>query len=403
MENISLTNPSAPGLEIKPVAPSVDVISTLDSFYALKSAWNRLLFASERPVPFLTWEWVSTWWTHFGRGSEMFILVAKEADGEVIGIAPLRVVIRKRFKFYPVRSLEFIGYRGSAVSCDHLDFIASEGRRRHVTQELAGKIFDLRDCWDVLEFGDLAEDSLVPEAIKSRSKGIGVVENGNRETCPYVRLAVDWNSFLKEVAQQHRSLVGRIKNYRKRLANQHRVRFVSTDRVEDVHESLDLIARLSTASQQRRANKRGNFALADYRAFHSEAAKAMAEAGFFYAASLECDAKPVSAVYAFHVRGILFFYQTGMDTAMARLNVGEILLGMVIEDSIERLHCHEFDFLRGNEEYKYRWTERQHETSTVWYWPPSMPGKVSEVESMVRKQLAYGKCWLKRLFGRSLL
>src|SRR5580658_3547746 len=98
-----------PDLETS-IRTSATCVSSEAEFLALESDWNRLLMESSRPVPFLTWEWISTWWQHFGASSQLFVIVARDEASRVVGIAPLRLVLRKSFGMVPVRSLEFLGY-----------------------------------------------------------------------------------------------------------------------------------------------------------------------------------------------------------------------------------------------------------------------------------------------------
>ena len=47
----------------------VAVIDSARGFAALRSEWNALLEASASASPFLTWEWLHTWWSHLSDAS----------------------------------------------------------------------------------------------------------------------------------------------------------------------------------------------------------------------------------------------------------------------------------------------------------------------------------------------
>ena|SRR5438105_11909593 len=47
-------------------------------------------------------------------------------------------------------------------------------------------------------------------------------------------------------------------------------------------------------------------------------------------------------------------YLSGFDPALARFSLGTLLVGHAIEEAV-REGAEEFDFLRGQEDYKYRW------------------------------------------------
>src|SRR5258705_11087379 len=63
------------------------LIDSAWSFSALRSEWSSLLRASASASPFLTWEWLHTWWTHL-RGSSQLRIVAVPAGTELIAVAP---------------------------------------------------------------------------------------------------------------------------------------------------------------------------------------------------------------------------------------------------------------------------------------------------------------------------
>ena len=52
----------------------------------------------------------------------------------------------------------------------------------------------------------------------------------------------------------------------------------------------------------------------------------------------------------------MYYYHTGFTLEHRKLSPGFVLLGHIMQDAFER-DINEFDFLRGDEEYKYRWTE----------------------------------------------
>lgn len=363
---------------------SVSLYETEREFNQLEEDWKRLFRESPRPVPFLTWEWVSTWWRHFGDVSRLFVLVARDSEGRVIGIAPLRISTRKSFAAVPIRTVEFLGYRGSAVCPDHLDFLTTGENREPIVERLARAILAHRQQWDVAELADLAKDSLLPAVLirLGRDQGFSIAE-GPRQVCPYVRLPEHWDSFLRQIKEKRRSS---IKWRRKKLLRSYSVRLNHATAVEDVHEQMETLARLHHLSRERKGD-RGNFGLQKYRHFHYDVAERMAQAGYLYLARLDCDGRPVASVYGFHVGRVLFDYQKGFDSAYARDGVGSVLTGMVLEDAIERLHCTELDFLRGEEEYKYFWTPLRRQTTTLLIWGDCFSSRISRAGFILGRKL----------------
>ena len=61
---------------------------------------------------------------------------------------------------------------------------------------------------------------------------------------------------------------------------------------------------------------------------------------------------------------------------------------MILQDAIEKLHAVEFDFLRGDEEYKYFWTKAERKTSTVLYWGKTARALAGRAEFVARRTLS---------------
>lgn len=78
------------------------------------------------------------------------------------------------------------------------------------------------------------------------------------------------------------------------------------------------------------------------------------------------QAQPVAALLAFHFAESALYYQAGWDpdSPLARLSPGVVLMRQSIEDAIGS-GLRYYDFLRGDEEYKFRWTKTIRTISTL--------------------------------------
>ena len=86
--------------------------------------------------------------------------------------------------------------------------------------------------------------------------------------------------------------------------------------------------------------------------FFREATAALAEAGWARLWFLEAPDGPLASFLCVEYAGAVCLYNSGFDPAHARLAPGIVLLAHVIRDAIER-RVPVFDFLRGEEFYKY--------------------------------------------------
>ena len=97
---------------------SIKSIRTIERLEGYRDSWDSLVKESGFSNIFLEYDWVMTWWNHFGHGGELRVLLAYE-EGELIGIVPL--MMRDGW----VRVIRFIGY----PHADYADFIFTRRKR----------------------------------------------------------------------------------------------------------------------------------------------------------------------------------------------------------------------------------------------------------------------------------
>src|SRR4028119_1303814 len=86
---------------------------------SLRSDWKQL-FAATECSPFLSWEWLSTWYKCFGGNRDLFVLKAYRQN-QLIGLLPL-CLQEKRVLGLKLKRLAFIGEAQGGA--DYLDLIA---------------------------------------------------------------------------------------------------------------------------------------------------------------------------------------------------------------------------------------------------------------------------------------
>jgi CelD/BcsL family acetyltransferase involved in cellulose biosynthesis len=83
---------------------------------------------------------------------------------------------------------------------------------------------------------------------------------------------------------------------------------------------------------------------------------------------LRIDGQAVAALYAFFHRRRFYYYLGGYDPAFQLVSPGTLLIARAIEQAIcER--AQEFDFLRGQEAYKYLWGAKNRMVYRRCFWP----------------------------------
>ena len=93
-----------------PASVSVRVIKTDAEFAALEADWERLQSGAALTSIFQTFDWLHLWWTFYGRGRPLSVLVAT-AGQEPVGVLAVYVETVTIFHV-PVRLLRFVGTGG---------------------------------------------------------------------------------------------------------------------------------------------------------------------------------------------------------------------------------------------------------------------------------------------------
>ena len=141
-------------------------------FIALEQTWNDVLQRCDHTI-FQTWEWLSTWWKHFGNNKKLLLLLAEEKD-EILGIAPLMYSVHKMFGLR-IGKIEFIGTPDS----DYHDFILTE-KEKDCIELFVNHLKKLPEKWDCIELTDIPENSKSSRFLSKLSKKFDTVHK-----CPY--------------------------------------------------------------------------------------------------------------------------------------------------------------------------------------------------------------------------
>ncbi len=87
--------------------------------------------------------------------------------------------------------------------------------------------------------------------------------------------------------------------------------------------------------------------------FHLHTAQDLFKKGNLYLAYLSVDDKVISILYGFVFLDKFYFYLGGFSPKFSRYSPGNLLINFCIQDAISQ-GLKKFDFLKGKEQYKYR-------------------------------------------------
>lgn len=303
-----------------------------DAFLEIKAPWQGLFErCSDAPV-FLSWEWASNWWAHFHRENRLRLTTLSDGD-ELLCLAPL--IART-----DVGQLRLIG---SEETTDYADLLAEGSMLPSVSNVLF-------DYWseraDDLVLEPLAEESQLLQTFRVRA-ATGLPGTAQRlETCPTVQLPSSWDDYLASLRKTDRhELRRKIRRAESAGALSYEV-LREPDRVEG---ALETFFRLHQSSGDPR---KAHFLQPHIRAFFTDVSLAFAERGWLRLAMLRFDEIPIATVLSFHRGGAVQLYNSGYDPHYRPISPGIVLLAYELRSAIEEGHT-QYDFLRGDEPYKY--------------------------------------------------
>ncbi len=306
------------------------------------SEWNSLLSESIHNTPFLRHEYQRAWWEHRG-GNEWkqaeLVLVSARENGQLIGIAPLFLA---EYDGYPALMLV-----GSIEISDYLDLLVRPvDLPRFLNGLLDFIVSTCPDSWRALDWYNLPDSSPTLTALKaeSESRGWTYTQEMYRPT-PYIPIPADFETYLSNIDKKQRH---EIRRKMRRAAESGIVRFNIVDGSADIDSEINDFFELMAQDPNK-----ANFLHDAMRAQMTAILRAAHEQGYLWLAFLEVDGEKTAASLNFDYNGKLWGYNSGVRSSHMELSPGWVLLAQVIQWCCEN-HRHEFDFMRGDEEYKYR-------------------------------------------------
>ena len=378
-------------LPMVPAARSAVTVETIDDvsgFGAMRQEWDELLQSSDSDGPFLTWEWLYTWWKYLA-GDRQLSILAVRCGAELAALAPCTRRRPGLSNWRPVSVLEFLG--GGSVGSDYLDLIVRRGREREAWRALVSRLGGERLIlsWTQLKRGN-CEAAAVASALGENGWSVAEAETN---TCPFIPLAGrSWESYLATLGSEHR--YGFHRKW-KRLNRDYTVQFEQVRTPAQCREAIDLIIALHNLRWRDRGGSDA-FHIPSLVGFHREFSQVALERGWLRLYVLRLDGKPAACLYGFLYRRTFYFYQSGFDATYNKHSVGLVSMGLAIQCAIEE-GAEEFDLLHGNEVYKSHWSSDSRALGRLEVYPPRSLGWLcrSSVE-LERAARRTARRWLPR-------
>lgn len=321
---------------------TIERLTTLEELAALRSEWNALLAHNAINEVFLTWEWQDAWWRAYQAG-ELFVLIGRDGHGMLHGIAPWFIDRRDPTE----RVLRPIG---CVDVTDYLDIIAPHARREAFCNGIAAYLRAHSAAFARINLCNVHGQSptLVDLPLALEKVGFEVTLRP-QEVCPVIQLPDSFESYLESLDKKQRHEARR--KLRRAESAEEGIAWYILSPSDDLDAALETFLALMAASHPEKAAFLQD---ARNRTFFKLIMPRLAACGWLQLAFLTVGGVPIAAYLNFDYDNRILVYNSGLQPeGYAHLSGGIVLLLYLIEHAIQNGR-REFDFLRGNEEYKYR-------------------------------------------------
>ncbi len=319
----------------------IDLLTDASAFEKLKAEWNDLLHRSISDTLFLTWEWQSTWWENLGVG-ELRIITMREDNHTLVGIAPL-------FEETWNDGTKSLSLIGCVDVSDYLDVIAARGHAEQVYAALLDTLTRADfPAWNGgLCLCTLPEASPTNTQLKAMAEARGLsTEWKLHDVAPAIDLPAAWDAYLEMLDKKQRHEVRR----KLRRVEETNHQWYTIDAAAEVDQAIaDFIDlhKLSRPDKHLFMDQR-------MQQFFVDMARRLQPRGWLQLAFLEIDGVRAASILNFVYNDAVLVYNSGYDPAKyGAFSPGIVLFAFSIQDAIAAKR-RRFDFLRGNEAYKYR-------------------------------------------------
>lgn len=318
-------------------------INSLPEFDVLAGAWNALLDVSASHVPFLRHEYLMAWWQTLGGGewqkADLNVIIATD-DDQIIGAAPLFLSNEKGGD----SRLWFIG---SVEVSDYLDILVRPSDIERFCDGLLSYLMTNQPEIKTLDLCNILSDSPTLQAFESVSEPKGwQIQQEVLQHSPYITLPENFEEYLGSIDKKQRH---EIRRKMRRLENAGvNYRWYITKEPDKLSGDIDSFLELMAYEEHK-----AKFLTPLMREHMHNVAQCAFQAECLQLFFLEIEGKKIAGSLSFDYLGRLWLYNSGINPAYSEYSPGWVMLAELIRQACEN-HYSELDFMRGDEEYKYR-------------------------------------------------
>jgi CelD/BcsL family acetyltransferase involved in cellulose biosynthesis len=339
---------------------NVELVTCREDVADLAGRWDELASFDPRDGFFRTFAWYRAWMQHIRPEAEPFIVVVRDAQGTIVGLAPLCRLVYPDLGF----RLHAVGWGGrEVVSGDYLDVISTPEHRPATVAAVWNALADAGSSWSLLVVGELIDGGDSYRALEELATQRGLtIRRQEERICPFISLPSTFEEYLGSLGSSSRYHI------RRRIRDVIEKKGASVQvysQPQELAEHIGTLIQLHLARWQK-DNLPGTLGRPGIEPFLRSICADPPAGSSCRLYVLTHEQKPAAALLAFHFGESALYYQAGWDpdSAVAAHSPNVVLMAHSIRDAIEN-GLHYYDFLRGDEAYKLHWTKTVRTTSTL--------------------------------------
>lgn len=312
----------------------------VSAFDHLRDEWNALLKRSTANSVFSTWEWQSIWWEAYHPG-KLWLITCRDGD-HLVGIAPCFI--------HESDGQHVVSLVGCEDVTDYLDFIIDRDAVDEVLACFAAFFAEQSDRFDVINLCNFPQETVTRSRFPAMLQSHGfAVDEVQLDVCPVFEVPDTWDDYLAMLPKKQRH------ELRRKLRRSHGatevIDFYTVSDEHDLNQHVDTFMQLMASSD---IEKETFLQDPQHVAFFRSIVPVLYENGWLQFDFLTVDGAPAAAYLNLVYEKRLMVYNSGLLRGgdVDHLSAGILLLANMIRQAIER-NVEVFDFLRGNESYKY--------------------------------------------------
>lgn len=314
------------------------LISGTAVFTELAAEWDTLAGQGMTNTPFQILAYQQAWWRHLQPpDANLQTIIVRKPEGQLAAIACLYVTPEG-----------VVHFNGCIEETDYLDLICkpedAEAAWTAVLDVLCSSQFP---AWTALELCNIPAASPSRAILSKLAQANGLaIEETMSEVCPIIQLPATFDDYLESMDSKQRREVSRKLRRAEAAGVTIHVVGLEDDLEHEVNAFLELL--------QKSTFEKRDWLTAGRRAAFHETAQAALASGTLQLMFAEVNGQKAATLFNFDYQNRIWVYNSGLDpSAFGALSLGVVLTAKTIEQAIENGRSH-FDFLRGNETYKYR-------------------------------------------------